>query len=82
MQPDLNFRNGISRFPNRSQQFQLRRRASGHFHGRIPRSRFWAISLSLTVFNLAVEILVEIFSKYGIGVAGLLIDGAFLVLAL
>ena len=52
------------------------------FQGRIPRSGFWAISLSLTVFNLAVEILVEIFGKYGIGVAGLLIDGAFLVLAL
>jgi uncharacterized membrane protein YhaH (DUF805 family) len=52
------------------------------FRGRIPRSGFWAISLSLTVFNLAVAILVEILRKYGIEAAGLLIDGVFLVLGL
>jgi uncharacterized membrane protein YhaH (DUF805 family) len=52
------------------------------FQGRIPRSGFWVISLSLTVFNLAVAILVEILGKYGNEAAGLLIDGAFLVIGL
>jgi uncharacterized membrane protein YhaH (DUF805 family) len=52
------------------------------FQGRIPRSGFWVISLSLTVFNLAVGILVELLGKYGIEAAGPLIDGAFLVIAL
>jgi uncharacterized membrane protein YhaH (DUF805 family) len=51
------------------------------FQGRIPRSGFWVISISLTVFNLAVGILVGILGKYGIEAAGLLIDGAFLVIA-
>ncbi len=52
------------------------------FQGRIPRSGFWAISLSLWVFNLAVGILVQVFGQYGIGVAGILIDGAFLLIAI
>ena len=52
------------------------------FQGRIPRSRFWAIALSLWVFFLAAGILVEIFDKYGIEVAGLLVGSAFFAASL
>jgi uncharacterized membrane protein YhaH (DUF805 family) len=51
------------------------------FQGRLPRSGFWVIALSLAVFNLAAGILIEICGKYGIEAAGLVISGAFFVIA-
>lgn len=51
------------------------------FEGRIPRSRFWVIALSLTIFYLAVGSLVLDLDKHGIHAAALLIGSGFFVVA-
>ncbi len=50
------------------------------FHGRTTRSGFWAISLSLMVFNLLVGVVVELLGRSGSEPVGLAIDLVFLVI--
>lgn len=50
------------------------------FQGRISRSNFWALWVSLVVISIAVAVMVEFLSRYGSGAVGFLIDAAFLVI--
>lgn len=51
------------------------------FEGRIPRSEFWAIWFSIMVFSLVIGIVVELLIRYHDEGVGILIDVAFLSIA-